>query len=82
MALREQHLEYRCSDTLLEGFFCYDDEQPGPLPTVLISHAWAGREEVFEKKAHRLAYHGLRGVRARHVWQGQAGHDAGGVLRH
>lgn len=58
MALREQLLEYRCSDTLLEGFLCYDDEQPGPLPTVLISHAWGGREDFVEKKAHRLAYHG------------------------
>ncbi len=50
MALREQLLEYRCSDTLLEGFFCYDDEQPGPLPTVLISHAWGGREGFVEKR--------------------------------
>jgi dienelactone hydrolase len=58
MALREQLVEYKCGDTLLEGFFCFDDEQPSPLPTVLISHAWGGRDDFVEKKAHRLAYHG------------------------
>jgi dienelactone hydrolase len=58
MALREELIEYRCGETLLEGFFCYDDAQPGPLPAVLISHAWGGREDFVEKKARRLATHG------------------------
>jgi len=58
MALREQLVEYTCGETLLEGFFCFDDEQPGPLPVVMISHAWGGRDDFVEKKAHRLAYHG------------------------
>ncbi|MEJ1962359.1 MAG: dienelactone hydrolase family protein [Gammaproteobacteria bacterium] len=58
MAFREQLIEYRSDDTLLEGFFCFDDELPGPLPTVIISHDWSGRGEFVEKKAHRLAYHG------------------------
>jgi dienelactone hydrolase len=58
MPIREQQVEYRCGDTLLEGFFCHNDDQPGPLPTVLISHAWGGRDEFVEKKARRLAYHG------------------------
>jgi len=59
MALREQLSEYRCGDSLHEGFFCYDDSFPGPLPVVLISHDWSGRGEFSEKKAHRLAYHGF-----------------------
>jgi dienelactone hydrolase len=58
MALREQLSEYRCGDSLHEGFFCYDDAFPGPQPVVLISHDWSGRGEFTEKKAHRLAYHG------------------------
>jgi dienelactone hydrolase len=58
MPIREQLVEYRCGDAILEGFFCYDDAQPGPLPTVLISHAWGGRDEFVEKKATRLTYHG------------------------
>ena len=58
MALHEQLSEYRCGDTLHEGFFCYDDSFPGPQPVVLISHDWSGRGEFSEKKAHRLAYLG------------------------
>jgi len=58
MALREQLSEYRCGDSVHEGFFCYDDSFPGPQPVVLISHDWSGRGEFTEKKAHRLAYHG------------------------
>jgi dienelactone hydrolase len=59
MAFREQLIEYRCGDTLLEGYFCFDDELPGPLPAVILSHDWSGRGEFVEKKAHRLAYHGF-----------------------
>jgi dienelactone hydrolase len=58
MALREQLIEYRSDDTLLEGFFCFDDELPRPLPAVIISHDWGGRGEFVEKKARRLATHG------------------------
>jgi dienelactone hydrolase len=58
MPVREQLVEYRCGDTLLEGFLCYDEGLPGPLPAVLISHAWGGRDQFVEKKAHRLASHG------------------------
>ncbi|MGE0115645.1 MAG: dienelactone hydrolase family protein [Steroidobacteraceae bacterium] len=58
MTIREQHIEYRDGDVLLEGFFCYDDSHAGPLPAVLISHAWGGRDEFVERKARRLAWHG------------------------
>jgi dienelactone hydrolase len=59
MALREQFSEYRCGDSLHEGFFCYDDAFPGPLPVVMISHDWSGCGEFAYKKAHRLAFHGF-----------------------
>ena len=58
MALREQLVEYRDGGTLLEGFLCHDDARTGPLPAVLISHAWGGRDEFVERKARRLAWHG------------------------
>jgi len=58
MPVREQLLEYRDGDALLEGLFCYDDALPGPLPAVLISHEWGGRGELVEKKARRLAARG------------------------
>jgi dienelactone hydrolase len=58
MSLREQLVEYRDGDVLLEGLLCHDDSRTGPLPAVLISHAWAGRDEFVERKARRLAWHG------------------------
>lgn len=56
--MREQYIEYRDGETLLEGFLCYDETQPGPRPTVLISHAWGGRDDFVERKARRLAWQG------------------------
>jgi dienelactone hydrolase len=59
MAIRERLIEYRDGSTLLEGFFCYDDSRPGPLPGLLIGHDWSGRGEFVERKARRLAWHGF-----------------------
>jgi dienelactone hydrolase len=56
--MREQYIEYRDGDTLLEGFLCYDESLPGPRPAVLISHAWGGRDDFVERKARRLAWQG------------------------
>jgi dienelactone hydrolase len=56
--MREQNIEYRDGDAVLEGFLCYDEALPGPRPTVLISHAWGGRDDFVERKARRLAWQG------------------------
>jgi len=56
--MREQYIEYRDGDALLEGFLCYDESLPGPRPAVLINHAWGGRDEFVERKARRLAWQG------------------------
>ena len=56
--MREQKIEYRDGETLLEGFFCYDESQPGPRPAVILNHTWAGRDEFVERKARRLAWSG------------------------
>jgi dienelactone hydrolase len=56
--MREQFIEYRDGEALLEGFLCYDEAHPGPRPAVLICHASLGREEFVERKARRLAWQG------------------------
>lgn len=56
--MREQLIEYHEGDTVLEGLFCWDDARPPPLPAVLVSHAWGGRDEFVARKARRLAWHG------------------------
>ena len=56
--MREQLIEYRDGEAVLEGFLCYDESQPGPRPAVIINHAWGGRDEFVERKARRLAWSG------------------------
>lgn len=58
MAIRERLIEYRDGGKLLEGLFAWDDTRDTPLPAVLISHAWGGRDEFVERKARRLAWQG------------------------
>lgn len=55
MALQTKYVEYLDRDTCLEGFFAYDDRNSKPMPAVLISHAWAGRDEFVCGKARKLA---------------------------
>ncbi len=55
MAIISNTVDYLDQDTLLEGFFAYDDRFEGQRPVVLISHAWAGRDGFVENKARKLA---------------------------
>ena len=48
MAIREQILDYGDGAAACKGFLAYDDTRPGPLPAILISHAWGGREATFD----------------------------------
>lgn len=45
----------------LEAYVAYDDTIRGKRPTVLIAHAWAGRDDFVEEKARRLAEMGYVG---------------------
>jgi dienelactone hydrolase len=56
--MREQRIEYRDGETLLEGFLCFDESQPGPRPAVLINHHAAGLDDFIERKTRRLAWQG------------------------
>ena len=71
--MREQYIEYRDGATLLEGFLCYDESQPGPRPAVLINHAWGGRDEFVERKARRLAWQGYACFAADNFGKGKRG---------
>src|SRR5262245_51819351 len=59
--IRERAIEYTHNGTVLEGLLAYDDSKPGPLPGVLISHAWGGREDFECQKARDLAALGYAG---------------------
>ncbi len=55
MAIISNTVNYLDGDTLLEGFFAYDEAIEGCRPAVLICHAWAGRDEFVDNKAKQLA---------------------------
>ncbi len=54
MALKTNLIEYFDGSTCLEGYFAYDDSRSNPAPSVLISHAWGGRDEFVCEKARKL----------------------------
>jgi dienelactone hydrolase len=55
MAIQTRTIDYAHGGAALEGFFAYDDRRTQPLPAVLISHAWMGRDEFVCDKARKLA---------------------------
>ena len=55
MALKTKNIEYFDGSTCLAGYFAYDDSHSTPMPGVLISHAWGGRDELVCEKARKLA---------------------------
>ncbi len=76
MVLEERLVEYRDGDTRLQGFFCHDQTRPGPLPGILVSHTWMGRDEFVERKARRLAWHGFAVLALDMFGNGQRAADA------
>ncbi len=48
-------IEYKENGTTLEGYLAYNNDTKGKRPTVLIAHAWLGRDEYACKKAEELA---------------------------
>lgn len=55
MTLAYNTINYVDDDTLLEGFFAYDDSFSDRRPAVLIAHAWGGRDDFVKQKAEQLA---------------------------
>jgi dienelactone hydrolase len=61
VTIQTRLIEYRHGDTVLEGFFAWDDAITGPRPAVAIAHAWGGRSEFEDQKAMKLAELGYVG---------------------
>ena len=61
MTIKTQAVEYTHNNTLCQGTLVWDDKQSGPRPGVMVSHAWAGRTEFEDGKAHALAELGYVG---------------------
>ena len=59
--INERQVQYEHKGTLLEGFLAYADSSTVPAPAVMISHAWAGRDEFACDKARAIARMGYTG---------------------
>jgi len=60
-AVRTRDVEYRQGDTVLQGFFAWDDAAKGRRPGVLVVHEWWGHNEHARDQAKRLAQTGYVG---------------------
>ena len=61
MTIKTLSIEYNHNDTVCEGMLAWDDSRSGPLPGVMVSHAWGGRSEFEDTKAKELAKLGFAG---------------------
>jgi dienelactone hydrolase len=71
--IKTKKMEYQDNDTLLEGFYAYDDSQLGKRPAVLVTHDWSGRNEFAENKAKMMAEQGYVGFAIDMYGQGKVG---------
>ncbi len=61
MAIQTRLIEYTHEGETLEAFMAWDDDQAGPRPGVLVSHAFRGREDFECDRAKALAEMGYVG---------------------
>jgi len=59
--VKTREIEYRQSDTVLQGFVAWDDAARGKRPGVLVVHEWWGHNEHARNQARRLAEAGYVG---------------------
>lgn len=59
--LKSQKIDYRDGDTLLEGYYVYDDKHTGKRPAILVAHDWSGKNDFACHKADQLAELGYVG---------------------
>lgn len=59
--IRTREVEYKQGDTVLQGFFAWDDAKPGKRPGVLVVHEWWGHNAHARNQAKRLAEAGYVG---------------------
>jgi dienelactone hydrolase len=60
-AVKTKEVTYKQGDTVLQGFFAWDDAVKGKRPGVLVVHEWWGHNEHARNQAKRLAQAGYVG---------------------
>ena len=61
MTIQTKFVDYEQDGKVFEGYLAWDDARKGPLPGVLVSHAWGGAGEFEYGKARALAELGYAG---------------------
>lgn len=56
--IREEYVEYRQKDAILEGFVCYDETMEGIRPGIIVVHEWTGINEYILERCRMLAEFG------------------------
>jgi len=59
--MRNETIEYRDGNTLLEAYVTWDDSFHDPRPVVMIAHDWTGRRDFATEKAEVIAKMGYVG---------------------
>jgi dienelactone hydrolase len=76
MSIQTRTIDYVHQNTALQGVLAWDDSHTGPRPGVLVSHAWAGRDEFAIGKAKALAELGYVGFALDMYGEGKTGTNA------
>lgn len=53
--IKTESIEYKDGNTVLEGYFAYDDAAKGKRPAILVVHEWLGPGPYSRKRAEQLA---------------------------
>ncbi len=53
--MKTETVEYRQGDTVLEGYWAWDDAAKKPKPAVIVVHEWKGPGEYTRQRAQQLA---------------------------
>lgn len=75
MPIQLQNIDYQDGATRCKGLLAFDEQRSGPLPGILISHAWGGRDEFVEQKARELARLGYAAFALDMYGNGKLGHS-------
>jgi dienelactone hydrolase len=53
--MKNEFVEYRHDDTVLEGYLAYDDQVQGTRPGVIVVHEWYGLNDYAKARTEQLA---------------------------
>ena len=78
MKIETRRLQYNDGDVVLEGMVAWDGDARGPLPGVMIAHAWGGEGDFENGKARALAELGYVGFALDMYGKGRRGGNPDG----